>query len=259
MRHPLRSTGAALMSMLIAAMLIGLGAFAGPATAGQSAKAMNAADHAAAGQSTNAKNAADHGSAGTAGTSGDVHQPQPLSGADQNTGGANGKCPGGPYCSTRDGSPSQNGRGDGKATGKPCAGCVGKADNKNPAGQYPNGTDANAGYECDRNSGVGQTNPAHTGCRPSKPPMVCVDNPTTPKDECNPVTPPTKCVDNPTTPRDECNPVTPPTPPPGPPGHNRPPPTLLPNTGASANLAAALLLGTTLLGVGMVLLRRPTA
>ena len=34
----------------------------------------------------------------------------------------------------------------GKATGKPCAGCVGKADNKNPKGQFfPNGTDHNKG------------------------------------------------------------------------------------------------------------------
>ena len=55
--------------------------------------------------------------------------PQPNSKADNNSGGANGQCPGGPYCSTRNGSPSQNGQGKGKATGKPCAGCVGKADN----------------------------------------------------------------------------------------------------------------------------------
>jgi len=48
--------------------------------------------------------------------------------------------------------------------GKPCAGCVGKADNKNPQGQRPNGSDHNAGYECDRNHGIGRTNPAHTGC-----------------------------------------------------------------------------------------------
>src|SRR3954452_8327449 len=105
----------------------------------------------------------DH-SSGNAGTSGDPSQPQPVSKADQNSGGANGKCPGGPYCSTRDGSPSGNGNGGGKATGKPCAGCVGKADNKNPKGQYPNGSDHNAGYECDRNHGVGRSNPAHTGC-----------------------------------------------------------------------------------------------
>jgi hypothetical protein len=113
--------------------------------------------------STNAK-ASTHVSQGTAGTSGSPSERQPLSTADQNSGGANGKCPGGPYCSTRDGSPSLNGNGVGNAIGKPCAGCVGKADNKNPPGQYPNGSDPNAGYECDRNHGIGRTNPAHTGC-----------------------------------------------------------------------------------------------
>ncbi len=71
---------------------------------------------------------------------------------------------GDPYDSTCDGSPSENGNGGGNATGKPCAGCVGAADNKNPQGQLPDGSDHNAGYECDRNSGVGKTNPAHTGC-----------------------------------------------------------------------------------------------
>lgn len=71
---------------------------------------------------------------------------------------------GGAYHSTCDGSPSMNGNGNGAATGKPCAGCVGAADNKNPPGQAPDGTDANNGYECDGNSGVGKTNPAHTGC-----------------------------------------------------------------------------------------------
>ena len=87
--------------------------------------------------------------------------PQPPSNADFSGHGANVH---GPYDSTRDGSPSGNGNGGGKATGKPCAGCVGKADNKNPPGQLPNGSDANAGYECDRNHGIGRTNPAHTGC-----------------------------------------------------------------------------------------------
>ncbi|MDQ4125908.1 MAG: hypothetical protein M3134_09950 [Actinomycetota bacterium] len=71
---------------------------------------------------------------------------------------------GGNYHSTCDGSPSQNGNGGGKGTGKPCAGCVGAADNKNPPGQYPDGSDSNNGYECDGNSGIGKTNPAHTGC-----------------------------------------------------------------------------------------------
>ncbi|MGZ4493666.1 MAG: LPXTG cell wall anchor domain-containing protein [Nocardioides sp.] len=107
----------------------------------------------------------DYGSTTTSGTSGDPTEPQPDSTADQNDGGANGDCPdGGSYCSTRDGSPSANGAGDGTATGKPCAGCVGKADNKNPQGQGPDGSDRNAGYECDSNQGVGQGNPAHTGC-----------------------------------------------------------------------------------------------
>ncbi len=45
-----------------------------------------------------------------------------------------------------------------------CAGCVGNADHKNPPGQAPSGTDSNKGYECDANSGIGKTNPAHTGC-----------------------------------------------------------------------------------------------
>ena len=71
---------------------------------------------------------------------------------------------GGAYHSTCDGSPSLNGNGGGQATGKPCAGCVGAADNKNPPGQAPDASDANNGYECDGNRGVGKTNPAHTGC-----------------------------------------------------------------------------------------------
>jgi hypothetical protein len=62
---------------------------------------------------------------------------------------------------------SQNGNGGGKATGRPDAGCVGKADDKNPPGQYPDGSDANNGYECDGNSGIAKTNPAHTGCEGS--------------------------------------------------------------------------------------------
>jgi len=123
-----------------------------------------------------------HKTQGTSGTSGSTSQPQPTSHADQNSGGANGQCPDGPYCSTRDGSPSENGKGDGKATGKPCAGCVGKADNKNPQGQKPNGSDHNAGYECDRNQGIGQTNPAHTGCTTptSGGGSDCTTNPTAP-------------------------------------------------------------------------------
>lgn len=76
----------------------------------------------------------------------------------------------GAYDDTCDGSPSGNGNGDGAANGKPCAGCVGKADEKNPPGQAPDGSDANNGYECDSNSGVGKTNPAHTGCKSTENP-----------------------------------------------------------------------------------------
>jgi len=67
-----------------------------------------------------------------------------------------------------------NGNGKGAAVGKPCAGCVGKADNKNPPGQMPNGSDHNKGYECDGNHGIGRSNPAHTGCTPPavNPPVV---------------------------------------------------------------------------------------
>lgn len=60
------------------------------------------------------------------------------------------------------GDPSENGQGDGNANGRPCQGCVGNADDKNPPGQGRN--DANSGYECDKNRGVGVGNPAHSGC-----------------------------------------------------------------------------------------------
>ena len=52
----------------------------------------------------------------------------------------------------------------GQDNGKPCAGCVGNADTKSPHGQELDGSDPNAGYECDSNRGVGRGNPAHTGC-----------------------------------------------------------------------------------------------
>lgn len=103
--------------------------------------------------------------------------PQPPSNADFSGNGANVS---GPYDSTRDGSPSQNGNGTGEANGKPCAGCVGKADNKNPPGQQPGGSDANSGYECDSNHGVGRGNPAHTGCAPAETPPVTTTPVTTP-------------------------------------------------------------------------------
>ena len=81
-------------------------------------------------------------------------------------GGANSGC--GPYCPTNVGAPSGNGYGQAalhaNPNGLPGAGTVGAADSKYPRGQAPGGSDNNNGYECDGNGGVGQTNPAHTGC-----------------------------------------------------------------------------------------------
>lgn len=48
----------------------------------------------------------------------------------------------------------------GASAEQPCEGCAGEADNKNPPGQLVG--DRNAGYEADRNSGVGNGNPAHS-------------------------------------------------------------------------------------------------
>lgn len=49
--------------------------------------------------------------------------------------------------------------------GPPCAGCKGNADDKEPPGQDPEGTDGNKGHECDLNPGIGDGNPAHSPCR----------------------------------------------------------------------------------------------
>jgi|GEM_PF-874622 len=146
---------------------------------------------------TSSGQAASHAQ-GNAGTSGTYSSPQPPSRADQNPGGANGGCPGttkGDYCSTRNGSLSMNGNGNGRAYGKPCAGCVGRADNKNPHGQYPNGSDHNNGYECDGNHGIGRTNPAHTGCSTTPTPTQTPTPPPCPgggaaTGPCSPGTPP---------------------------------------------------------------------
>jgi LPXTG-motif cell wall-anchored protein len=165
-------------------------------------------------KATSAK-ASGHSTSGTSGTSGDPKSPQPLSNADQNSGGANGQCPGGPYCSTRDGSPSLNGNGGGEAKGKPCAGCVGKADNKNPKGQFPDGSDHNKGYECDANKGIGKTNPAHTGCKPTPPPPPpdkCPEGTTGTPPDCVPVVPPPpeECPEGTTGTPPDCENVEPP-------------------------------------------------
>ena len=183
--HPERSLLARVAGCLVASVVVAVVSTTAAFAAQDTTKATTAHDRAAtqssvkadhpsqskadASSASSASDASDH-SAGNASTTGDPTQPQPLSGADQNTGGANGQCPDGPYCSTRDGSASGNGNGGGEATGKPCAGCVGKADNKNPPGQMPDASDGNAGYECDTNHGIARTNPAHTGCQSSTPP-----------------------------------------------------------------------------------------
>jgi len=64
------------------------------------------------------------------------------------------------------------------ATGRPDAGSVGNADDKNPPGQSHNPEDNNSGYECDANSGVGVGNPAHTGCTEQQNPTQVPGQPT---------------------------------------------------------------------------------
>ena len=80
--------------------------------------------------------------------------PQEFSNADETGNGANDTSDDNPYLAT----------GYGQVQGGHLAGTEGKADNKNPLGQAPNGTDDNRGYECDENPGIGNGNPAHTTC-----------------------------------------------------------------------------------------------
>jgi hypothetical protein len=250
-RLRLPSLVAAVMLFLAAALLTTGPAQAAPnarATAASSHAAMpdkaksRSSDHAAASSAAAKPTTSPRASTGHGGTSGEPTSPQPISTADANSGGANGQCPGGPYCSTRDGSPSMNGNGGGKATGKPCAGCVGKADNKNPAGQMPDATDNNAGYECDTNHGIARGNPAHTACVPPSGP-VCVPTPAQP---CGPgvIVPPGGGI--------------------VPPGGVIVPPApgiiprspVLPNTGAPADLGWLAICGAVSTLLGTALLRR---
>jgi hypothetical protein len=125
------------------------------------------------------------GGSNSTATSGPGNSSQGCDGS-HNSDTGNGANHSGPYDNTCDGSPSGNGNGNGNATGKPCAGCVGNADDKNPQGQYPNGSDHNAGYECDRNHGIGRTNPAHTGCKTETPPPPCTSNCSPCTSNCSP-------------------------------------------------------------------------
>jgi hypothetical protein len=169
----LRRTAALLAAAALAVVLGGLAGAPAMADPGGNGKGSGKGGTTA----TAGKGRSDH-SAGNRGTSGDPTQPQPPSNADFSGHGANRH---GAYDSTRDGSPSLNGNGGGEANGKPCAGCVGRADNKNPPGQAPDGRDHNAGYECDRNSGVGRGNPAHAGCREAPPTSPPTGPPTSPQ------------------------------------------------------------------------------
>lgn len=155
---------------VLAASLVGLAA---PAAWGSNS------DH---GKGPASKGNASSHSHGNAGTKGPYNKPQPYSHADLGGHGANPGSPSNPnpYRSTRSGAPSLNGNGQGQAVGKPCAGCVGRADNKNPKGQQPGGSDPNNGYECDGNHGIGRTNPAHTGCAPAVPSSTTTTTTTTP-------------------------------------------------------------------------------
>ena len=161
---------AALMALMIMIAAPALAGNDGPGKSqgkGNGVAKQDEASAAASEEDGDSSGNSDH-SNGNASTDGDPTEPQPPSNGDFSGNGANKN---GPYDSTRDGSPSGNGNGGGNAGGKPCAGCVGKADNKNPPGQMPGGSDHNNGYECDGNSGIGKTNPAHTGCtEPPEPP-----------------------------------------------------------------------------------------
>jgi hypothetical protein len=101
------------------------------------------------------------GFVGVSGTAGAV--PSTTCTVTHNSDTGNGANTSGAYDSNCNGSASGNGQGG----AQPCAGCVGNADDKNPPGQAPDGSDNNNGYECDGNNGIAKTNPAHTGCVPT--------------------------------------------------------------------------------------------
>jgi hypothetical protein len=177
-----RVASRALVAVVVSAAAVGglaTSASADPGNGNGNANGpVNGAEHAS-------ENSKLHQTEGTGATVGDPTQPQPPSNADENGTGANTN---GPYDSTRDGKGSENGEGGGQANGKPCAGCVGKADNKNPPGQQPGPEDHNKGYECDLNKGIAKTNPAHTGCVDPGTPPECdpeVED-CTPPPECDP-------------------------------------------------------------------------
>lgn len=177
---------------------------------------------------------------------------------------ANGDC--GSYCPT----PDDGHQGNGNA---PQDGSVGNADDKNPPGQAPDGGDGNSGYECDKNPGVGDGNPAHTGCSPSPSPS--------PRPSPSPSGSPTPCPTPTTTPEPTkqptpepsspaptsvpSTPVPPTTSSPAPPAPTLTPPapvgmgqpTQLPFTGRDVSLPAGVGAGTLVAGIALTIASRP--
>ena len=224
-------------SVVLAALAISLLAFAGfPQNAGAESRRLDApgqAKKAGEPEPTPAPAAAPAEetkatpSAGTP-TAGDEDVVEGYSNHGPNTGPGGQTCDGDPdnadgaggaYENTCPAGPSQNGAGGGEANGKPCAGCVGNADDKNPAGQADDGpTDHNNGYECDQkghgpnqgNNGIGYGNPAHTGCQSTPTEPTCPDGkpmPSTGEKDCTPTCPDGKPM--PTTGEKDCTPTCP--------------------------------------------------
>ena len=149
-----------LLSFLAIGVLIVTGTTAGAAlAAGQS-------DTSGAGKAPEHSQAGGQGQAqgGNASSGGPGQQAQGQGTQRQSSTSSQGANQSGPYNPSGVGSPSGNGKSTDNNGNRPCAGCVGKADAKNPPGQLPGGQDSNRGYECDDNQGVGKTNPAHSGC-----------------------------------------------------------------------------------------------
>jgi hypothetical protein len=198
-----------LAAALISALLCAGGALPAQATKGGVPALPDAAsDHATPGNGA-APELPDAAVGGEtdAGGQADVPDPQDPPQGGSPTGGAN-DVSSGPYDpdpadpgASGVGEPSGNGKSTDNNGNRPCAGCVGNADYKNPPGQLPDGSDDNKGYECDENEGVGKMNPAHSGCLPTgttppvKPPTVTPPTPPTPP-TTPPVTPPAQ-VGNP--------------------------------------------------------------
>src|SRR3954470_16996812 len=147
----------------------GKGKGSGDSGAGSSAWVPFDSSSAAVSSAPAANSAPAASSGGNGAAAGQTDQPPGCPNTYHNNSNGGGANTTGAYDSTCDGTGSKNGNSNGNANGKPCAGCVGNADDKNPPGQLPGPQDKNNGYECDGNNGIAKTNPAHTGCQPPLP------------------------------------------------------------------------------------------